>query len=112
MATADHTQRIFHRAFSKLGSDLSLAVLCQEGPFPQGLGGEFSASFNLLSSGETWRVLLLDQAASAVPSGVWSWEAGGKWSLWVNAVSRVAPTDLWLCEYLLAACVASAVTDC
>lgn len=103
MATADHTQRIFHRAFSNLGSDQSLVVVCQEGPFSLGLGGNFSASFNLLSSGETQHVLLLDQAVSAVLSGVWCWEAGRKWSLRVNAVSHVTSTDLCLCKYLLAA---------
>lgn len=102
MATADHTQWIFHGAFSNLRSDLSLVVLCQEGPFPLGLGGNFSASFNLLSSGETRRVVLLDQAVSAVLSGVWCWETGRKWSLLLNALSRVTPTALCLCKYLLA----------
>lgn len=54
--------------------------------------------------GWPWHVLLLDQAASVVLSGVQGWEVGRKWSLWVNAVTRVTPTDLCLCKYLLAAC--------
>ena len=109
MGTADHTQGVFARAFSGLGRDLSLAVLCRERPFPLGLVGNLSASLNSLSSGQTRHLLLSGQAAAAVLHGVWCWEAGRRWSLWVKAVSRVTPTDLYLCKHRWAACVALAV---
>lgn len=87
MATADHTQCIFHRAFSNLGSEQSLAVLCQEGHFPLALGRNSSASFNLLSSGDTQHILLLDQAVPAV-----QWSAVlGCWQKMVFTGERCIP---------------------
>lgn len=84
-------------------------MLCQEGPFPPGRGGNAFASFSLLFSRESvscpWSRQCL-QFSGGVVLGT-----GRKWSFQVSAVSPVTPTDLCLVPHLLAACVAPAVIE-